>query len=105
MRGKDTDLKSWSPPFTDKSRIHEEGTCTGKNIADGVEALIGAFFLSNNLYKTLKWLSDIRCVPMEQAQLLSVYPDEDLTFQMCGDLDSYGFQMEDNVTEIFQKYF
>lgn len=67
MRSKDTDLKSWSPPFTDKSLIHEEVTCTGKNIADGVEALIGAFFLSNNLYKTLKWLSDIRCVPMEQA--------------------------------------
>ena len=34
-----------------------------------------------------------------------MYPDEDLTFQMCGDLDSYGFQVEDNVTEIFCKYF
>lgn len=57
MRTKDTDLKAWSPPFTDKALIREEVTCTGKNIADGVEALIGAFFLSNNLYKTLKWLS------------------------------------------------
>mmetsp|Transcript_18562 Transcript_18562/g.24964 ORF Transcript_18562/g.24964 Transcript_18562/m.24964 type:complete len:92 (+) Transcript_18562:1344-1619(+) len=91
MRSKDSDLKSWSPPFTDKSLIHEEITCTGKNIADGVEALIGAFFLSNNLFKTLKWLSDIRLVPMEQAKLLSIYPDEDLTFHLCSDLDSYGF--------------
>ena len=56
--------------FTDKNLVHEIITCTGKNIADGVEALIGAFFLSNNLYKTLKWLSDIRLVPMEQARLL-----------------------------------
>ena len=65
MRSKDTDLKAWSPPFTDKSLTQEEITCTGKNIADGVEALIGAFFMSNNLTKTLKWLSDIRLVPME----------------------------------------
>ena len=48
----------------DKKEIKTEGI-SGKNIADGVEALIGAFFLSNNLYKTLKWLSDIRLVPME----------------------------------------
>ena len=106
MRSKDSDLKNWFPPFTEKSLTHEEITCTGKNIADGVEALIGAFFLSNNLYKTLKWLSDIRLVPMEQAQLLQpIYPDEDLTFKLCSDLDSYGFQMEDSVTEIFNKYF
>ena len=97
MRSKDTDLKNWSPPFTDKSLIHEEITCTGKNIADGVEALIGAFFLSNNLYKTLKWLSDIRLVPMEQANLLQVYPDENLTFEMSNDLDSYNFSMDDCV--------
>lgn len=34
-----------------------------------------------------------------------MYPDEDLTFQMCGDLDSYDFQMEDCVQDIFCKYF
>ena len=89
MRSKDTELKAWVPPFTDKSLTLELVQCTGKNIADGVEALIGAFFLSNNLYKTLKWLSDIRLVPMEQASLLGVYPDEDLTFRLSGDLDSY----------------
>ena len=47
MRSKDSDIKTWSPPFTDKALINEEVTCTGKNIADGVEALIGAFFLSS----------------------------------------------------------
>ena len=80
MRSKDTDLKSWYPSFTDKALEYEEISCTGKNIADGVEALIGAFFLSNNLRKTLQWLSDIHLVPMEQASLLEIYPDEDLTF-------------------------
>ena len=65
MRSKDTDLKSWYPSFTDKALEYEEISCTGKNIADGVEALIGAFFLSNNLRKTLQWLSDIHLVPME----------------------------------------
>ena len=103
MRSKDTDLKSWSPPWT--SHVLEEINCTGKNIADGVEALIGAFFLSNNLYKTLKWLSDIRLVPMEQANLLGIYPDEDLTFAMSSDLDSYNFSVEDSVQDVFCKYF
>ena len=91
MRSKDSDIKTWSPPFTDKALINEEVTCTGKNIADGVEALIGAFFLSNNLYRTLKWLSDINLVPMEQANLLHIYPDEDLTLHLSNNLDSYGF--------------
>ena len=105
MRSKDSEPKQWSPPFTDKALIREDINCTGKNIADGVEALIGAFFLSNNLYKTLKWLSDIRLVPMEQAQLLQIYPDEDLTFQLSANLDAYQFSMEDSVKDIFVKYF
>ena len=65
MRCKDTDLKSWYPSFTDKALEYEEIACTGKNIADGLEALIGAFFLSNNLRKTLQWISDIHLVPLQ----------------------------------------
>ena len=62
--------------------------------------------MSNNLYKTLKWLSDIRLVPLEQAKLLQIYPDEDLTFNLCNsDLDSYGFKMTDSVEDVFTKYF
>ena len=61
--------------------------------------------MSNNLFKTLKWLSDIRLVPMEQANLLSCYPDEHLIFELHENLDSYGFTMDDSVSQIFQKYF
>ena len=70
MRSSDIDIKLWSPPFTDKPLVLEEIACNGKNLADGVEALIGAIFLSNNLYHTLKWMSDIRLVPLEHANLL-----------------------------------
>lgn len=65
MRCKDTDFKKWFPSFSDKSVESEEISCTGKNIADGVEAIIGAFFLSNNLRKTLQWISQVGIVPLE----------------------------------------
>ena len=40
--------------------------CPGKSMADTVEALIGAHFLTNDdLVKTLQWISDIRLVPLE----------------------------------------
>jgi dsRNA-specific ribonuclease len=54
MRTKDPEIKEWRPPYTSGSKIVELLTCTGKNIADGVESLLGALFLSSNLYRTLK---------------------------------------------------
>ena len=106
MRTKDPEPKQWYPPFTDKAAVqYEQVSCTGKNIADCVESLLGAFFLSNNVYKTLRFISDINLVPMKQARLLEVYPDEDLTFQLGVDLDAYGFTMEDDVSTIFDRYF
>ena len=65
MRTKDPDLKHWYPPFTDKVPTFEMVSCTGKNIADCVESLLGSFFLSNNLRKTLQFISDIKLVPLE----------------------------------------
>lgn len=53
MRTKDPDPKTWSPPFTSQAVSYETLNCTGKHIADGVESLLGAFFMSTNLFKTL----------------------------------------------------
>ena len=80
MRSRDPEIKKWAPPFTRSANYKESIQCTEKALADGVESLIGAFYLSNNLYKTLKWISDIKLVPLKEANLLSYYPDENLTF-------------------------
>ena len=37
--------------------------------------------------------------------MLHVFPDKDLTFKLGGDLDAYGFKMDDSVRDIFAKYF
>ena len=65
MRTKDPDLKTWDPPFTDKAPTFEMVSCTGKNIADCVESLLGSHFLSNNLFRTLQFISNIQLVPLE----------------------------------------
>jgi len=64
MRTKDPDPKIWSPPFTTQSCTKENISCTGKNIADCVESLLGAFFMSTNLFRTLRFISDIQLVPL-----------------------------------------
>ena len=106
MQTKDPNIKNWSPPFTSNSQTTEILSCTGKNIADGVESLLGALFLSSNLYKTLKFISYLQLVPLKEAKLLDeIFPDEDLTFKLYGDLDAYGFDLEDTVSDIYCKYF
>jgi hypothetical protein len=105
MRNRDPDIREWRPPFSQGAKIVEVLTCTGKNIADGVEALLGALFMSSNLYTTLKFISDIQLIPFEQARLLSAYKNEDYTFKLGSDLDAYGFAMNDTVSDIFKKYF
>lgn len=59
MRTKDPSIKDWNPPFTRQALTKETIQCTGKNVADGVESMLGAFFMSTNLKKTLKFISDI----------------------------------------------
>jgi len=51
--------------------------------------MIGACFMSNNLRVTLKFISDCKIVPLEQARLLEIFPDEDLTFPFDQDIDAY----------------
>jgi dsRNA-specific ribonuclease len=53
MRTKDPEPKEWSPPYTKQQSHSELIQCTGKNIADGVESLLGAIFMSTNLLRTL----------------------------------------------------
>ena len=64
MRTKDPDPKEWSPPYTRQQTVYENIQCTGKNIADGVESLLGAIFMSTNLLTTLRFISDIQLVPL-----------------------------------------
>ena len=59
MRTKDPDVKDWSPPFTKQALSSENLNCTGKNIADGVESMLGCIFMSTNLFTTLQFISDI----------------------------------------------
>lgn len=104
MRTKDPDSKNWSPPFTKRALSSENLNCTGKNIADGVESMLGAIFMSTNLFTTLQFISDIQLVPLKQARLLSIFPDEDLLFEMHDNLDDFGFTLDDTVTSMYQKY-
>lgn len=98
MRSRDPEIKQWRPPFASGSEIVELLTCTGKNIADGVESLLGALFLSTNLYTTLKFISDVQIVPYEQAGLLQIFKNVDYTFNLGPDLDAYGFEINDSVS-------
>jgi len=82
---KDPDAKDWIMPLTKKS-FEEEFTfknkCVGKAVSDSVEALIGALYLSSTnpererqsgetgLYRTMKWLDNIKCLPLKTSGIL-----------------------------------
>jgi len=82
---KDPDSKEWIIPLSDKS-FDEEKTfktrCVGKAVSDCVEALIGALFLTSTnplkekeydetgLYRTMRWLDDIKCLPLKTSGIL-----------------------------------
>lgn len=62
--------------------------------------------MSNNLRRTLDLISALKIVPLEQAHLLEMIPDKDLTFVLGDDIDAYGFSIDtDRVEDIFNKYF
>lgn len=100
IRTADPDLKQWSPPFTEQVTGTESLTCTGKHIADVLEAVIGAHFMSNSsLRKTLLLINDMSIMPLKHAGVLEYFPEGDLTFrELREDIDSYGFQITDSVT-------
>ena len=61
--------------------------------------------MSNDVRKTLQLISDMRIMPLQQAGVLEMFPDGDLTFELGKDLYSYEFLMDDSVEAIFTKYF
>lgn len=65
MRTNDPDVKAWNPPFSEQVFAVESLNCNGKHIADCVESLLGAHFMTNNLSKTLELISKIKLVPLK----------------------------------------
>lgn len=61
---KDAEPKEWNPPLLGKEP--RKAKCTGGSVADSVESLIGALFLTtDSLYDVLKWINNIKLVPLE----------------------------------------
>jgi len=61
--------------------------------------------MTNNLRRSLEFISNMKIVPMVQAHLIDFFPDKDLTFVLGEDLDQYKFDIEnDRVEDIFRKY-
>ena len=89
---RDPEAKEWQLPLQGQQK--RLNACPGKSLADTIEALIGAHFLTNdNLAKTLQWISDIKLVPLEQAGLIS---------QLAEGIDesSYGYLKQVNLSEL-----
>jgi dsRNA-specific ribonuclease len=61
---RDPEPKEWQLPLQGyQPRLNQ---CPGKSLADSVEAMIGAHFLTNDdIAATLQWISDIKLVPLE----------------------------------------
>ena len=84
---KDPDARDWIMPLTEASFEKEEtyqNKCVGKAIADSVEAMIGALYLTaanpvreaqtgeTGLLRAAKWLDDIRCAPLKTSGILDI---------------------------------
>ena len=77
-------------------------------MADTVEALIGAHFLTNDdLVKTLQWISDIRLVPLEQTGIFNSLTVERSTYDHLKHVDllSLPFTRDDTLRSLFEKYY
>lgn len=62
---KDAEPKEWVPPLM--GREPRKGKCTGGSVADSVESLIGAMFLTtDSLYDVLQFINHIKLVPLAQ---------------------------------------
>ena len=81
--------------------------CVGKNVADAVESLICALYLSTNCLKsTLEWISDIKLVPLKMTDMLHKFNyGEDYSFRLYKPLSLYDLKTTDYASEMFEKYF
>ena len=104
---RDPEAKDWVMPL--QGPCVRENSCPGKSLADTTEALIGAHFLTNDdLCKTLQWISDIKLVPLEQTGIFKRLAGiERSTYDHLKqiDLHSLTFTTEDDIRQIFTKYY
>ena len=104
---RDPEPKDWTLPL--QGMMPRLNACPGKSMADTVEALIGAHFLtSDDLVKTLQWISDIRLVPLEQTGIfeeLSTIEKSTYDHLKHVDLISLPFTRSDSLRSLFVKYF
>lgn len=86
-----------------------KGKCTGGSIADSVESLIGALFLTtDNLKVVLEWIDKIKLVPLEALSQIQQFSD----FTECSfnhlkqvDLQKLPFTKSETLVTLFDKYF
>jgi len=81
-------------------------------VADSVESLIGAHFLSNdNLLDTLNWINDIKLVPLDKVDLNTKFGNlmqnggSTFTHLKLIDLNRLQFDKEDCLGALLDKYF
>ena len=119
---RDPEPKEWIPPMTDLSRQKEfkyKTSTVGKAVSDSVEALTGALFLSaidpkrqqlhgeNGLYRAIKWLNDIDCLPLQLAGILpKIRSIQQPTLNLEAiPLSEYKFHQSDRIRDVYGKYF
>ena len=83
--------------------------CTGGSVADSVESLIGALFLTtDNLMKVLEWIDEIKLVPLEALNQVKIFKNfRECTFDNLRkiDLQKLPFKKHENLSTLFTKYF
>ena len=105
---KDPEPHQWSLPY--QKHCLRTSRCSGKTIADSVESLTGAHFLSqDSLVKTLKWISKIKLVPLPQEIIGKFEHFEETSFCHLKQIDLVRdcgeFCIGDSLSQIFGKYF
>lgn len=104
MRTKDPEQKHYHPPFSHKAEQRLQFSCTGKNVADCVESLIGAFILSNNLKSACQFISDLHLVPLEEAGLMHLFPDTKVEFKIPDRLEPFQIGKEETFNSCIEKF-
>eukprot|EP00347_Sterkiella_histriomuscorum_P014175 403361874 len=105
---RDSEYKQWVPPMsTDKDQQFVPNQCVGKNVADCVESLICALYLSSNcLHTVLRWISEIKLVPLDKSTMLDyIEKGTDCTFRLYSPLHDYKLQIQDQSKDLFNKFF
>ena len=78
-------------------------------MADSVESMIGALFLStDNLRYVFKWIDQIKLVPLSPLNLVDCFEDfSECTFSNLKKVDllSLPFDKSEKLQDLFEKYF